>query len=78
MPYRRKSYHSMIVPTILAKKTRRISSGEEIVPPTTVLAMVAAFWLARPGYAASKNYPARLFINSTALFAVPKCRLRLS
>ena len=34
----------MIVPTILAKKTRRISSGEELVAPTTVLAMVAAFW----------------------------------
>jgi hypothetical protein len=34
----------MIVPTILAKKTRRISSGEELVAPTTVVAMVAAFW----------------------------------
>jgi hypothetical protein len=44
MPYRRKSYHSMIVPTILAKKTRRISSGEEFIAPTTVLAMVATFW----------------------------------
>ena len=37
----------MIVPTILAKKTRRISSGEELVAPTTVVAMVAALWLAR-------------------------------
>jgi hypothetical protein len=54
MPYRRKSYHSMIVPMILAKKTRRISSGEELVASTTVVAMVAAFWLARPGCTASK------------------------
>jgi hypothetical protein len=36
MPYRRKSYHSMIVPMILAKKTRRISAGEELIAPTTV------------------------------------------